>query len=177
MSCGIIAGICSIARIIVSAALVKGGDFTWRGPEGTYLGVTEETVSIVVACLPTLGPLVRVVRGKTIFGSSWRLTGRSGESSEKDRRVGAKGGGVDTFRSTVSQPEPLRLAHHHHHQHGGVGVGAEAHALGLDDVVETRFGRVYGSDVDLVPGIEKIMTVDVDVESAGSGKNGYGVAV
>ena len=66
MSCGFVAGFCSIARVVVADVLLTGGDFTYNQAPHTYLAMTEATVSIVLACIPTLLPLVRAAK------SDWR---------------------------------------------------------------------------------------------------------
>ena len=68
MSCGVLAGISSIARVVLSALLVSFGDYTYNGVVGWYLAVFEEVICIVVACAPCLTPLARVVNPKRSYG-------------------------------------------------------------------------------------------------------------
>ena len=95
MSCGVIAGFCSIARVVASTLLLSTGDFTYDEVAGTYLAVTEEAVSIVVACAPTLLPLVRVIKGKRAFSTkassygyakTWPTQTSSSEGGGRDVR-------------------------------------------------------------------------------------------
>ncbi|KAG8527075.1 uncharacterized protein KY384_008504 [Bacidia gigantensis] len=133
MSCGVIAGFCSIARIVVSSVLVNSGDFTYVETAGTYLAVAEEAASIVIACIPTLMPLIQVMRGKTVsgksskYGRSWPTKSSFAQHTAPDPYE------MNTFVSAVPPGEKLQGA--------------------------------YGSDVDLVPGIEKITRIDVKKEN------------
>lgn len=68
MSCGVLAGVSSIARVVISTLLVDFSDFTYDGVVGTYLAVFEEVICIVVACVPCLTPLARMVGGKRSHG-------------------------------------------------------------------------------------------------------------
>ena len=99
MSCGLIVGIISIARVTVSTLLNKGGDFTYTVSFATYLEVAEEAASIVLACLPTFLPLVRKVTGETsrsssrvYFYHSNRLasSNQTGSTSRKSSQTQAK---------------------------------------------------------------------------------------
>lgn len=138
MSCGVIAGFCSIARIIVSSVLVDSGDFTYVETAGTYLAVAEEAASIILACLPTLMPLVQVVRGKSVsgkssgYGRSWPTKSSFSEQTAHNA-AGQTPYEMNTFVAAVPAAERLEGA--------------------------------YGSDVDLVPGIEKITRIDVKKEN------------
>ena len=68
MSCGVLAGVSSIARVVLSTLLVGFGDFTYDDVVGTYLAVVEEVICIVVACVPCLAPLTKVVGAKRMGG-------------------------------------------------------------------------------------------------------------
>lgn len=157
MSCGVIAGLCSIARIVVSTVLINSGDFTYVEVAGTYLAVTEECVSIVVACVPTLMPLVVVVRKLSTSGS-----GIKSRSLRSWWRRGSEGGwgrydsGVAVSRRSVD----LEALKARGIEREGKGIGTTARAergsgghLGL---------QAFGSEVDLMPAsIEKVTRVDV----------------
>ena len=138
MSCGVIAGFCSIARIVVSSVLVDSGDFTYVETAGTYLAVAEEATSIILACLPTLMPLVQIVRGKSVngnksgYGRSWPT-----KSSFSEQTVQTAAGHAPYEMKTFAAAVPAA----------------------------DRLEGAYGSDVDLVPGIEKITRIDVKKEN------------
>ena len=138
MSCGVIAGFCSIVRIVVSTVLFNSGDFTYTETAGTYLAVTEEAASIVLACLPTLMPLVQIARGKSVGGnSSAYARSRPTKTSFSKQKVNTAAGHTSYEMNTLVT----------------AGPAAE------------RFEGRYGSDEDLVPGIEKVTRIDVKKEN------------
>ena len=138
MSCGVVTGFCSIARIVVSSVLVNSGDFTYVETAGTYLAVVEEAASIVLACLPTLMPLVQIARGKSISGidSGYKRSWPT-KTSISEQTVHTAAGNTPYEMNTFVTAGPA---------------------------TERLEGR-YGSDVDLVPGIEKVTRIDVKKEN------------
>ncbi|MDI1485123.1 MAG: hypothetical protein OHK93_000258 [Ramalina farinacea] len=138
MSCGVIAGFCSIARIIISFDRANSGDFTYVETAATYLTIAEEAASIILACLPTVMPLVQVIRGRSVKGNK---SGRGRSWPTK---------------SSFSKRTAQNAAGH---------APYEMKAFAAAVPAAERLEGAYGSDVDLVPGIEKITRIDVKKEN------------
>ncbi|CAF9907891.1 MAG: hypothetical protein HETSPECPRED_007930 [Heterodermia speciosa] len=64
MCCGVVCGMLAIARTVLIARLATFSDITYRSVDSTILALAEENVSIIVSCVPTLGPAVQLIHDK-----------------------------------------------------------------------------------------------------------------
>lgn len=84
MSCGVICGAIAIARTVLTGDLATKSDITWDSVNSSILALTEENVSIVVACVPTLGVIYTYFRTKVTTRGS-RSSGNSPHTGQKRR--------------------------------------------------------------------------------------------
>ncbi|KAG8531961.1 uncharacterized protein KY384_003597 [Bacidia gigantensis] len=141
MSCGMVAGVCSIARVVVSTVRNDSGDFTYVETIHTYLAISEEGVSIVLACLPTLLPLGRLIRDRTCF-----------------RRHGTN---RQTTKNSTSWPSERKRSY----------PSPDPYAMDMEDYTAVKsattiqktstFGVTFGSEVDLIQAIGDGRRTDV----------------
>ena len=143
MFCGAIAGLCSIARVIVSYLLVNSGDFTFVETAGTYLAIAEETASIVIVCVPTWLPLVRIIK---------RQRKERKKSNKWDR-----GSSERTLVNSSSNMSWVPLKDQH--QTNTIPVPESAYVKAVPRPVgQSARGKLeeyFGSDADLVLDAEK----------------------
>lgn len=138
MSCGIVCGSLAIARTILTGDLNAQSDITYVSVSSSLLAVVEENVSIIVACVPTLGPLFAFFSDKIKTFNSRRHHTQLEETARPPRK--------EIPISLGSMTDPARPA---------LRYESSAEPLGKP------YQGIYGSQTSLVRGIQKTTRVDV----------------
>ncbi|KAL2058661.1 hypothetical protein ABVK25_001391 [Lepraria finkii] len=142
MCCGIVCGVLAITRTILTGDLTAQSDVTYDSVDSSLFAVVEENVSIIVSCVPTLGPIFQSIDDKLKFLKSTHYPNKNGHTPQSDPHKG-------TSISLHVIPNPPRAV-----------IQYESSAAAAGNTYEDSRGT-YGSETSLVPGIQKITRVEV----------------
>ena len=142
MSCGVICGALSITRTVAGSDLAPRSDTTWDSVDASILSVVEENVSIIVACVPTLGSLI----------SYWHKKTKSKNSRQSSYELRARGQRrrSQMWRESISKPSRTAVPY------GPSSLARQD--TGPDDAS----GATFESVPSLAPIIQKTMQIDVE---------------